>query len=54
MFSEKGLIARLLELNKTIQQIHCIAHRLSLAAVDAAKDCTPVQKFKEIVVELCK
>jgi hypothetical protein len=41
-------------INGGIVVIHCVCHRLQLAAVDAAKNIPAIKKFKEDLVELCK
>ena len=44
--------ARLKKSNKQLVNIHCIAHRLALAAAESAEDIPYLQKFKSILSQL--
>jgi hypothetical protein len=46
------MIALLKEKNDQIQSIHCVAHRLALAAAQGAKDVNYMQKFKATLCQL--
>lgn len=52
--SENGVAAQLKKLNPKMFHVHCVAHRLSLAAVDAAKEIKMIKQFKDDLVQVCK
>lgn len=49
---KSGVAARLQRLNKNIISIHCIAHRLALAAGQASESIPYLRRFKEILSSL--
>ena len=49
MTGRKGVATRLKALNGNIISIHCVAHRLALAASQASQSVPYLKRFKEIV-----
>ena len=52
MTGRKGVATRLKALNGNIISIHCVAHRLALAATQASQSVPYLKRFKEIVDSL--
>lgn len=52
--SENGVATCMQGLNGSIVVLHCVCHRVQLAAVDAASRIKAIQKFKDDLVELVK
>ena len=49
-----GLGVKLKQLNNILIQVHCVAHRLNLAASEASKDIDYLERYKEQIISIYK
>ena len=47
-----GVSAQLKDLQPSLISVHCVAHRLALVVIQAAKTVSPVERFKNYINSL--